>query len=582
MAASLRDIPGANPTRKRRFRPERRRPVFGPPRRARARFARLNLTHGFKSRRRRQPRLNPGPGIDKGLVLLWLFFAALIVVGARLGWQATRVDVEVSGIEDGVALTVAEADDMTVEIDFDDQDDLSRATLTFDERDVLDEVEIDGLTMRWRPEPIAEGDHELRLAVPRLLLGDSVFTFRLAVDSTAPVIDVPALEAGPIDESVTVRGTVEAGVTLRHLDEPVPVDDDGRFAIDFDAPPTEPVLLVAVDRAGNTSTAEVVVPVAYPEVRGVHVSAAAWADDDLRSGVLALADARLIDTVVLDLKDEDGVIGWDARVPRARQIGAVRPRFDLAAAVQELHERGLRVMGRMVAFRDPVLAEAAWAEGAFDQVVQTPAGAPLPAYGGFTNYAHPAVRAYNIDIALDAVGAGVDDIVWDYARRPDGNPEDMVVPGLARPSTEEVADFLRQGQELLRAEGAYQGASVFGIAASRGDAIGQDVGSIARHTDFLAPMIYPSHWVPGEYRVPNPIEQPFEITEAVLADFQRAATGTGVAMAPWIQDFTLHGVEYGPDQVRAQLDAARSLGIGSFLLWNAEVRYQGTALDPIG
>ncbi len=555
--------------------------MFAPPRRARLRPPRLDLTPRFRSvPRRRRPKLNPGPSVDKGLVLLWLFFAGMVVVGARLGWQATRVDVAVTGVQDGSALNAAAAEAMEVALVFDD-DDLARATLTFDGRDVTDEAEIEGRMLRWRPGPLAEGDHELRLSVPRMLLGHSVFDWDFAVDATAPVIDAPGqLAAVPIDEPVTVRGTVEPGATLRYRDGQVPIDDGGRFAIRFDVAPAEPLLLEAVDRAGNRSTAEVVVPVSYPEVRGVHVSAAAWADEELRDGVLALADAGLIDTVELDLKDEDGVIGWDAPVPRARQIGAVQPQYDLGAAVEELHGRGLRVIGRVVAFRDPVLARAAWAEGATDQVVQTPEGEPLPAYGGFTNSAHPAVRTYNIDVAMAAAAAGVDDILWDYARRPEGNPSEMMVPGLARPSTEEIADFLGQSHGLLRAEGVYQGVSVFGIAASRGDVIGQDVPSIARHSDFMAPMIYPSHWVSGEYRVAEPIEQPFDITEAVLADFQEATAGTGVAMVPWIQDFTLYGVAYGPEEVRAQLDAARSLGIGSFLLWNAGVRYQAGALEP--
>ena len=59
-------------------------------------------------------------------------------------------------------------------------------------------------------------------------------------------------------------------------------------------------------------------------VRAVHVTADAWADDDLRAGVLRLIDEKRINAVELDLKDESGVVGWDAPVPLARQIGAVR------------------------------------------------------------------------------------------------------------------------------------------------------------------------------------------------------------------------------------------------------------------
>jgi hypothetical protein len=311
------------------------------------------------------------------------------------------------------------------------------------------------------------------------------------------------------------------------------------------------------------------------------VSGAAWGNRELRNGVLSLIDRGLIDTVELDLKDEGGVISYDSELRAARAIGAVRPEYDLGEAVATLEERGVRVIGRLVAFRDPIYASAAWAAGRKAEVLQTPDGEMLSTYGGFANYVHPAVRKYNLDIALEAVDLGVRDILWDYIRRPEGAPNTMSVPGLEGPSTEAVAAFLADTHAALRAEGAYQGASVFGIAARSGDAIGQDVPRMARVVDYLAPMIYPSHWGPNQYRVDSPIREPFEITKRSLADFQRITAGTGVRLLPWIQDFTLFGVPYGPAEVRAQIDAAASLGITGFLLWNPNVRYTDAALTPI-
>src|SRR5439155_12985271 len=53
----------------------------------------------------------------------------------------------------------------------------------------------------------------------------------------------------------------------------------------------------------------------------------------------------------------------------------------------------VRVIGRIVAFRDPILASAAWKAGLRDQVIQTPGGGQYLAsgYGGFTNFADPVV-----------------------------------------------------------------------------------------------------------------------------------------------------------------------------------------------
>jgi hypothetical protein len=54
--------------------------------------------------------------------------------------------------------------------------------------------------------------------------------------------------------------------------------------------------------------------------------------------------------------------------------------------------------------------------------------------------------------------------------------------------------------------------------------------------------------------------------------------GTGARLVPWLQDFTM-GYEYGPEEVRAQLEATESLGIDEFILWNPLVRYHAEALD---
>jgi hypothetical protein len=235
-----------------------------------------------------------------------------------------------------------------------------------------------------------------------------------------------------------------------------------------------------------------------------------------------------------------------------------------------------------VAFRDPVLAHAAWAREDRDWVIQDAAGAPHAAYGGFTNFMHPDVRSYNIALALDAIDRGVDEILWDYVRRPEGALAEMVIPGLSVDASVEanVAQFLAESHEQVRAAGALQGASVFGIASIRPTAIGQSVPLIAKSVDFIAPMVYPSLWNIGEYRVPDPPRMPYEIVSASLEDFQRKTKGTGVPLVPWLQDFSLVA-EYGPEQVRAQVDAATALGIDSWLLWSPRVRYHADLLERL-
>lgn len=507
--------------------------------------------------------------------------AAVYGIGAVRSF--TRVDVTVDGLEEGAILTSANLAQREIRFAVEPAKNLGRSTLEVDGVKVPDQArQVHETSVSWLPGALAEGRHEVVLSVPRPGMGASRFHRRLVVDDTPPPIGVPPLlDAAGVCDPVTVKGQVEPGAVLTLGGAPL-AHTKGAFSLRYDRPPAAPLLLTATDAAGNRSAMEVIAPVRYPGGQGVHVTAAAWGHEPLRRSILALVDAGLVSAIELDLKDEGGIVGFDSRNVMANRIGAVIPEYKLKETVADLKRRGVRVIGRVVAFRDPPLAKWAWDNGRRDWVVQTPNGRMLETYGGFSNPAHPDVQRYNLDIALEAADAGVDDILWDYVRRPEGDPATMVIPGIpgvVDSSSTAVVNFLAMTHAALRERCVYQGAAVFGIAADRPDAVGQDIPRIARHVDYIAPMLYPSHWVPGEYNVNNPNKQPYDIIKASLAAFQAKTAGTGVRLVPWLQDFSL-GQTYGPAEVRAQIDAAASLGVTDWLLWNASATYTAGALDP--
>lgn len=519
--------------------------------------------------------------IELGTVFAALVALATIGLVAALVYRATRVHIDQTGIEDGADITTFDAAALEVRMEFSSEEEASEATLTVDGK-VVEEPGVLGTFMVWRPPaPLEEGDHSIEVAVPRAVFGDSIHRWDFTVDGTAPALDVPsAVDPVAIDEGTEVAGTVEDGATLTADGDEVDVDGDGHFTLRFDRPPPGPITLEAADRAGNRTTASVVVPITYPGLRGVHVSAAAWSSEPLRAGILQLVDEHRIDTVQLDLKDDTGTVGYDSQVPRALEIGAVTAHYDLEAAVATLEDRGVRVIGRIAAFRDPILVQAAWGAGQGDQVIQSVRGGPYDATGQFTNPASAAVRRYNLDIALEAVSRGVDDILWDDARLPTGEPDTIVVPGLTSSPSDVITGFLAEAHSELRRRGAYQGVTTVGVAADTGDPIGQDVARIARNADYISPQIYPGYWSAGRYGVPDPPHQPAQFAVALVARYQQVTAGTGVVIAPWLQNFELQGIAYGDAEVRAMVDALRGLGIERFLLWSPRIQYSWGALDP--
>jgi hypothetical protein len=423
---------------------------------------------------------------------------------------------------------------------------------------------------------LAAGRHKLTVHA-----GGAAVSRSFSIDTTPPTLQVQApATAASLRSPVTITGNVSDAVRLTAGDRSIPITG-GHFSLTLPAPPAG-LRVVAADAAGNETTQLVAVAVHHPVMRGVHVTGYGWNADVLRKPVLALARQHKINTVELDIKEEDGFVNFDTTVALAHQIHAVRVLYDPKKAVAQLHALGLRVVGRIVCFRDPKLAGWAWRHGHHDWVVQAPNGGPYNSakYGGaaFTNWANPDVQKYNIDLATEAAKNGFDDVMYDYVRRPDGPLSTMKFPGATVTAPVGVANFVRDTSGPVRENGAYLGLAVFGVSATRPKEVGQDIGAMAKYVDYVAPMVYPSHWGPGEYGVANPNAQPYAIVNRSLKDFQKKVAGTNAQVMPWLQDFSL-GVTYNVPQVKAQILAAARDGIGSFLLWNAGCTYQGGALE---
>ena len=377
------------------------------------------------------------------------------------------------------------------------------------------------------------------------------------------------------------RATVVGGVALLLIVVGAatgPFGIGGRSTSDsrsFEAPDVASV----VTEAPTEAPRETVVPGA----RAAHITAFGWADPRLKDPIMQLIREKKLDTVQLDIKDEDGIIGYNWPNPMAQQSGAASSRYDVRAALDEIHAAGARVVGRIVTFRDPKLAKWAVSQNTMDMVIQDSSGGAYNAgsYGAasFTNFANPDVIEYNVALGEDAAKQGFDEIMYDYIRKPEN--EGQVYPGIGdRTASEAIVDFVETASGRIHGAGASVGAAVYGISAFTPGSVAQDIPEMAKHLDFLAPMTYPSHWGKGEYGVATPNSMPYEIVQRSLMDFNRLvlANNPKCAVIPWIQDFSL-GVRYTPDMVRKQIQAARDVGINSFYLWNAGSRYQAAALD---
>jgi hypothetical protein len=318
-------------------------------------------------------------------------------------------------------------------------------------------------------------------------------------------------------------------------------------------------------------------PRPYPvEMRGVHVTMALASLEGKLEEYLALTRHGL-NTLELDIKDENGEVGFrDPAVPLAKEVGAAKRYYNPRRAATAAHAQGVYLVGRIVCFEDPILSVAKPG-----MAIRTPDGGVWHNAGGlgWTNPHDKRVWKYNVDLGVAAAEAGFDEIQFDYVRFPtDGDVSAAVYdPQLRASKPKVIAGFLEYASERLKPLGVRVSADLFGLSATRNMGIGQKPSLLAEHVDALYPMVYPSHFGPGEYNLPDPNGQPGRTVALALRDFDVAMRGSGTRLVPWLQDFSL-GRTYTLQDVREQIQAARDAGAEGFMLWNAEGVYTRAAL----
>ena len=336
------------------------------------------------------------------------------------------------------------------------------------------------------------------------------------------------------------------------------------------APTSELATLATVDTTG---------PRALPvEIRGVHVTLGlASLPGKLREYVDLERDG--LTAIELDVKDENGEIGFTPRsLPLARKVGATREYYQARTAARLVHGRGLYLVGRVVVFEDPLLAS-----GRPDLAIRHSDGSVWrDAAGlGWTNPYDRRVWKYNVDVAVAAARAGFDEIMFDYVRFPSDGDVDSAMyrkpRALKLRKRQAVPAFLRYAASRLEPFGVRVSAAVFGLSAARDLGIGQIPRRMAPYLDHVYPMTYPSHFGPGELGLADPGGSPGATVDRALRRFERALRGRDVLLVPWVQDFSF-STQYGIEEVRAQIDAARRSGAKGYMLWNANGLYTDGAL----
>lgn len=420
---------------------------------------------------------------------------------------------------------------------------------------------------------LPDGEHRVEVEIGNKKIISSIFR----VDNTPPDLRIDGWELR--DDGITViNGSAEGADSLYFEERKVKLAEDGTFRLEVNRNELASVRLVAVDAAGNRR--ETVVDTAPPpQVKGVHVSIWVAANLDLFRRMVDLVKRTELNGLQIDVKDETGMVAYPSQVPLAEEVGSHLKKggVDIERVMDKCWYNEIYPIARIVCFKDPIVASKRK-----DLAVHSSNGG-LWGKGQWLDPYNREVWDYILGLAREAARKGFKEIQLDYVRFPtDGDVTTCVFPAYDGRSKEEtIVDFIRYMREGLKPLGVALSADVFGLTGSYQGAmgIGQDITAMARYLDYLSPMVYPSHYNPGEYGIRDPESNPHDTVYMSLVDFQKKLEGTGCRLRPWLQDFSLR-VTYGAAEVQAQMRACYELGIEEWLLWDPNCTFTESALQP--
>jgi len=118
--------------------------------------------------------------------------------------------------------------------------------------------------------------------------------------------------------------------------------------------------------------------------------------------------------------------------------------------------------------------------------------------------------------------------------------------------------------------------------------VGQIIEDAFEYSDYVCPMIYPTHYSDGFIGFQNPAEYPYEVVKYSLEGalkklmVYKQSKEINVQLRPWLQDFDL-GADYDAEMVKAQIKAVYdALGddFNGFMIWSSSNFYTREAFEP--
>lgn len=341
------------------------------------------------------------------------------------------------------------------------------------------------------------------------------------------------------------------------------------------------------------------VPTPVP-VKAVYMSQCAAGTPSFREDLMRLIDETELNSIVIDIRDYTGRISFPTDHPMlADYVSDECGATDMQAFIEALHEKNIYVIGRITVFQNP-----AYTKAHPDQAVQHVNGGVWKDRKGLAFVDVGAKPYWETVVALskESEAIGFDELNYDYIRFPsDGDMKAAVYSwSQGKSKSEALEEFFKYLHAEVSPLGVKMSADLFGYTTVHLDdlGIGQLLERALPYFDYIAPMVYPSHYNSGFAGVKDVNGDPYKIVYASMAGavertiatttpipsfaYVRIGTSTPAVyskpsydaknMRPWLQDFD-YPVEYTPAMVRDQIRANEDAGLDSYMFWDPANKY---------
>lgn len=333
----------------------------------------------------------------------------------------------------------------------------------------------------------------------------------------------------------------------------------------------------------------------YPKdgVRGLYYNTYSINNPEIYNYMVNLIEETNLNAVVIDIKDDWGNVTMNFDTDDEDIVYSKIDIVDPETLIEDLHSRGIYVIGRVTTFKDSIITEKhpEWGFTLSDGTLWKNGHGEA-----FMNPFLKEVQDYDIKIARLAAQAGFDEIQFDYIRFAEGFETFGDTLDYSRGEYENITDmdegekrvacitgFVQRAREELQEYNVPVSIDVFGYALQvrHAEGIGQDFDQMANQADIISSMIYPSHWGSGSFEIDKPDLEPYNLVYRYLEEEEEVLSQldhTPVSR-PWLQDFTAtwigegNWMEYDTEAVQAQIDAIYDSGLREYLLWNANSEY---------